>query len=87
MATKKTTKPEVKSSNRRVIEAKVVSNKMEKTVKVVVETKTMHPVYKKVMNKRKVYFAHTEKPLNEGDMVKIKESRPYSKNVKWVVVE
>lgn len=72
---------------RRTVQGKVISNKMQKTVKVLVETKTMHPVYKKVMNKRKVYFAHTEKELNEGEMVTIKESRPYSKNVKWVVVE
>lgn len=72
---------------RRVIEGKVVSTKMEKTVKVVVETKTKHSVYKKVMDKRTTLFAHTDKPLNEGDMVKVMESRPYSKKVKWVVID
>lgn len=78
---------ETKVSKRRVIEGKVVSNKMQNTVKVVVESKTKHSVYKKVINKRRVFFAHTDKELNEGDMVKIKESRPFSKNVKWVVID
>ncbi|KKR05650.1 MAG: 30S ribosomal protein S17 [candidate division WS6 bacterium GW2011_GWF2_39_15] len=91
MATRKVSKKtEVKveaQNKRRVIEAKVVSTKMQGTVKVVVETKAMHPVYKKVMNRRKVFFAHTDKQVNEGDMVKIKESRPFSKNVTWVVIQ
>lgn len=74
-------------SNRRIIEGKVISNKMNKTVRVLVEYLQSHPRYKKVITKREVFFAHTDKELNEGDVVKIKESRPYSKNVKWVVVE
>ncbi|MBI2357168.1 mitochondrial small ribosomal subunit protein uS17m [Candidatus Dojkabacteria bacterium] len=74
-------------SNRRVIVAKVVSTKMQGTVKVAIESKTMHSVYGKVMNKKRVFFAHTDKQLNEGDVVKIKESRPYSKNVKFVVID
>ncbi len=77
---------ETKVSRRRIIEGVVVSNKMQNTVKVLVESKTSHPVYKKVVNKRKYFFAHTEKELNEGDKVKIKESRPYSKLVRWVVL-
>lgn len=76
-----------KTSKRRIIEGVVVSNKMEKTVKVLVETLTSHPRYKKVITRRKVFFAHTEKELKEGDKVKIKESRPYSKNVRWVVTD
>ncbi len=71
---------------RRVLEGIVVSNKMQGTVKVAVESKAAHPRYKKVIKIRKVFFAHTNEPLNEGDRVRIKESRPYSKNVKWVVV-
>lgn len=74
-------------SNRRIIEGKVISNKMNKTVRVLVEYLQSHPRYKKVITRREVFFAHTDKELNEGDIVKIKESRPYSKNVKWVVVE
>lgn len=74
-------------SNKRIIEGVVVSNKMMNTVRVEVEYFAAHPRYKKVIKKRKTFFAHTEKALNEGDVVKIKESRPYSKNVRWVVVE
>jgi small subunit ribosomal protein S17 len=65
----------------------VVSNKMQGTVRVQVDRPVRHPVYKKVVNERKILFAHTDKELNEGDEVTVRESRPYSKNVKWVVVE
>jgi small subunit ribosomal protein S17 len=65
----------------------VVSNKMQGTVRVEVNRPVRHPVYKKVVNERKNFFAHTDKELNEGDEVTIRESRPYSKNVKWIVVE
>lgn len=75
------------TSKRRIIEGVVVSNKMDKTVKVLVEYLTAHPRYKKVVKRRKVFFAHTEKELKEGEKVNIKESRPYSKNVRWVVVD
>jgi small subunit ribosomal protein S17 len=71
---------------RRTLEGIVVSTKMQKTVKVRVETTTSHPTYKKVIHYRKFFFAHTEKELKEGDKVTIKESRPYSKLVRWVVV-
>jgi small subunit ribosomal protein S17 len=64
----------------------VVSNKMQGTVRVQVDTPERHPRYKKVVNKRKIFFAHTEEELEEGQEVTIRESRPYSKNVKWVVV-
>ncbi|MCC7289923.1 30S ribosomal protein S17 [bacterium] len=83
----KKSKAEVKVTNRRILEGVVVSNKMVKTVKVLIEYLQAHPRYKKVITKRKTYFAHTEKELKEGDKVKIKESRPYSKNVRWVVVD
>ncbi len=65
----------------------VVSNKMQDTVRVRVDTPVRHPRYKKVVNKKKIFFAHAEKELNEGDEVRIRESRPYSKNVRWVVIE
>lgn len=71
---------------RRILEGVVISNKMQGTVKVAIETKAAHPRYKKVVKIRKVFFAHTNEPLNEGDKVRIKESRPYSKNVKWIVI-
>jgi small subunit ribosomal protein S17 len=73
--------------NKKEFKGVVVSNKMKGTVKVQVDTPVRHPVYKKVVNKRKVFFAHTEKDLEEGTEVTIRESKPYSKNVKWVVVK
>lgn len=73
--------------NKKEFKGVVVSNKMQGTVKVQVDTPVRHPVYKKVVNKRKVFFAHTEKDLEEGTEVTIRESKPYSKNVKWVVVK
>lgn len=77
---------EINKGKKRELEGVVVSNKMEKTVRVRVDTIQSHPVYKKVVNKKKVFFAHTEKELNIGDKVIIRESRPISKNVKWIVV-
>ena len=71
---------------KRKLHGVVVGNKMEKTVKVLVERQKSHPRYKKVVNHRKVYFAHTEKELNQGDEVTIQESRPLSKKVKWIIV-
>ena len=64
----------------------VVSNKMQGTVRVQVDTLQSHPVYKKVVNRRKIFFAHTDNELNLGDEVIIRESKPYSKNVKWIVI-
>ncbi len=75
-----------KKTSKRKLQGVVVSNKMEKTVKVLVERQKSHPRYKKVVNHRKIYFAHTDKELQEGEKVTILESRPYSKNVKWKVI-
>ncbi len=73
-------------SRKRELTGVVVSNKMEKTVRVLVERKKSHPRYKKVVNQRKIYFARAEKDLQEGDKVTIRESKPFSKNVKWKVI-
>jgi small subunit ribosomal protein S17 len=75
-----------KETNKRKLQGVVVSNKMEKTVRVLVERQKSHPRYKKVVNHRKIYFVHTDKELQEGNKVTIQESRPYSKNVKWKVI-
>jgi len=74
-------------TTKKVFKGIVVSNKMQGTVRVQINRPVKHPVYKKVVNKRKNLFAHTEKKLNIGDEVTIRESKPYSKNVKWVVME
>ncbi len=81
-------KEEIKvESRRREIEGVVTSNSMEKTVKVRVDTIESHPVYKKRVKRKKVFFAHTEEELNVGDKVVIRESRPYSKKIRWIVIK
>jgi len=65
----------------------VVSDKMEKTVVVEVETKKRHPVYHKVVTKRKRFKAHDEMGAKIGDTVVIEETRPLSKNKRWRVTE
>jgi small subunit ribosomal protein S17 len=75
-----------RENNKKILNGVVSGNSMEKTVKVLVESKESHPVYRKVIKVRKTYFARTEQDLNVGDKVTIMESRPYSKKVRWVVV-
>lgn len=73
--------------NRRIKKAVVVSNKMNKTVVVKVERSFRHPVYGKVVTRAKKYYAHHEgEPLNVGDIVDIRETRPLSKLKRWLVV-
>ena len=74
-------------SNKKELKGIVISNKMDKTVRVEVNSPIAHPVYKKVVNRRKVFFAHTQEGCNIGDEVLIRESKPYSKNVKWLVIK
>ena len=76
----------ISTGKKRELEGIVVSNKMNNTVKVRVDTTQSHPVYKKVVSRRKIYFAHTNDELTIGDKVVIRESKPYSKNVKWIVI-
>jgi len=66
---------------------KVVSTKMVKTVVVMVERKFRHPVYHKVIVRHKKYKAHNEKiDLIMGDMVKIEETKPISKDKHFMVI-
>ena len=66
----------------------VSSNKMEKSVVVSEVKKVKHPVYGKFVLKTKKYVVHDEKnDCNEGDTVKIMETRPMSKTKKWRIVE
>lgn len=75
-------------NNRRVIEGKVISNKMDKSVTVAVVTKVQHPTYRKYVKRTTKVMAHDEKnECKVGDMVSIKEVRPLSKNKRWLVVE
>jgi small subunit ribosomal protein S17 len=66
----------------------VVSNKMEKTITVIVESRIKHPIYGKFMKRSKKFTAHDENnDCNEGDTVRIMETRPLSKNKRWRLVE
>ncbi len=66
----------------------VISSKMDKTVAVSVERIFLHPVYKKVVRRRRKYIAHDEKnSCKPGDKVRIKLVKPISKQKKWLVYE
>ncbi|MBE9175282.1 30S ribosomal protein S17 [Synechocystis salina LEGE 06155] len=65
----------------------VVSNKMDKTVVVAVESRSPHPKYGKIVVKTKKFKAHDEEnQCQEGDKVRIQETRPLSKTKRWQVV-
>ena len=73
---------------KRVLQGTVVSDKNEKTVVVRVERRFTHPVLKKTIRRSKKYHAHDEANAHKvGDVVSIEETKPISKNKRWVVVE
>ena len=66
----------------------VISNKMEKSIVVAVKRKVKHPIYGKFVNKTTNFKAHDEEnTCNEGDTVKIMETRPLSKTKNWRLIE
>jgi small subunit ribosomal protein S17 len=66
----------------------VVSNKMDKTVVVAVESRTSHPKYGKIVVRTKRYKAHDEENTGqEGDRVRILETRPLSRTKRWMVAD
>jgi small subunit ribosomal protein S17 len=72
----------------RTIEGRVVSNKMQKTVTVLLERQVQHPLYGKIVRRSTKVHAHDEKSeCKEGDVVRIAETRPVSKNKNWRVVK
>jgi small subunit ribosomal protein S17 len=75
-------------TNTRKLTGRVVSDKMNKTVTVLVERKVKHPLYGKYVSQSKKYHAHDENnEFHEGDLVLIEESRPLAKTKSWKVVE
>jgi small subunit ribosomal protein S17 len=73
---------------RKIRTGKVVSDKMDKTIIVVVESLRQHPLYKKVVKTRSKFKAHDENnTCTVGDTVKIVETRPLSKDKRWRVAE
>ncbi|MGF7186137.1 small subunit ribosomal protein S17 [Desulfitispora alkaliphila] len=74
--------------NRKSRTGKVVSDKMDKTVVVLVETKEKHPLYGRFVKKSKKYKAHDEdNKCKNGDFIRITETRPLSKDKRWRVVD
>ncbi|MDR1888432.1 MAG: 30S ribosomal protein S17 [Zoogloeaceae bacterium] len=74
------------TSIKRTLVGRVVSDKMDKTVTVLVERRVKHPVYGKFITKSKKYHAHDENnEMGEGDLVEIEESRPISRSKAWRV--
>ena len=79
---------EVKQTEKlvRTLSGRVVSDKMDKTVTVLVERKVTHPLYGKVVRRSRKFHAHDEtNECREGDMVLIVEARPLSKSKTWRV--
>ena len=73
---------------RRVLTGRVTSDKMDKTITVLVERRVIHPLYKKFIRRSKKYAAHDETNMCKvGDTVRIEECRPISKRKTWLLVE
>ena len=80
------TAPEPRAKNTRTLIGKVVSDKRSKTVTVLIERRTKHELYGKIVAKSSKYHAHDEAgEYKNGDVVEIAESRPISKTKSWVV--
>ena len=72
---------------RRALVGRVVSDKMQKTVTVLVERRVKHPLYGKIITRSAKYHAHVEDGIAaQGDLVEIEECRPISKTKSWTVV-
>lgn len=72
----------------RTVEGRVVSNKMNKTVTILVERQVKHPLYGKYIRRSSKLHAHDEaNSCKEGDVVRVTECRPLSKTKNWRVVE
>lgn len=77
---------QVKQATKRTLTGKVVSDKMNKTVTVVVERHVKHPLYGKIIMRSNKYHAHNENnAAKTGDVVEIQEGRPISKTKAWTV--
>ena len=73
---------------KKILNGVVISDKPDKTITVIVERKYQHPILKKVVKVRKKYNVHDEKnKFKNGDKVTIIESKPFSKNKKFQVME
>ena len=74
--------------SKRILKGKVINNKSDKTIVVLVERKYQHPLLKKIIKSKKKYHVHDEKNnFKNGDFVTIEETKPYSKNKYFKVLE
>jgi small subunit ribosomal protein S17 len=89
MAEQATTTEEAADRGRRKLRTgKVVSDKMQKTVVVMIERLVKHPVYKRYVRRRSRFKVHDEKnECKEGDIIRFMETRPLSKEKRWRFVE
>ena len=79
---------EVRTTSRKTRVGKVVSNKMDKTIVVAIEDSVKHPLYKKIIKRTYKLKAHDENnECSVGDVVKVMETRPLSKDKRWRLVE
>ena len=77
---------QAKTALKRTLMGKVVSDKMDKTVSVLVERRVKHPLYGKIVRRSKKYLVHDEtNQAKMGDIVEIQENRPISKRKSWVL--
>jgi small subunit ribosomal protein S17 len=77
-----------RTTRRKVRTGKVTSNKMQRSIVVAIERRIQHPIYKKYFTRTTSLMAHDEQQqANIGDIVKIMETRPLSKNKRWRLVE
>jgi small subunit ribosomal protein S17 len=77
-----------RGNRRRIKQGRVKSDKMDKTIVVVTETRVPHPVYKKVVRQSSRFKAHDEtNDAKIGDLVRIQECRPMSRDKRWRLVE
>jgi small subunit ribosomal protein S17 len=73
---------------RKIRQGVVTSNRMDKTVVVLVERRTTHPLYRKIVTRSQKLHAHDERnDVHVGDRVRIMETRPLSKTKRWRVIE
>jgi small subunit ribosomal protein S17 len=80
------TQAQAQEKNTRTLVGRVVSDKRAKTVTVLVERRTKHELYGKIVARSRKYHAHDEtNEYKQGDVVEISESRPLSKTKNWVV--
>lgn len=72
----------------RLVTGRVISDKMDKTITVLVERKVRHPIYGKFVKRSTKLHAHDEaNACHEGDLVAIREVKPYSKTKNWQLVD